>query len=195
MCKTRWTQRRLLLIRGNVILIWIQFSCHCWSMEAKKETLAETITHHPSTCWRPSRAVKHIVSHMSVSPLSPLMFPGTFLFFSPQNLTRTGGSYLSHPSGPPSWKGGRAAASPASSTQTWPASAGGGRRFRPSSPISEPSMMEIGLQCLSAPQQVSVVVYLHSALAELRLFRMLPLPYSINICIKKSHSFTWSANI
>lgn len=70
-----------------------------------------------------------------------LMINGDFLyqlcstfFFFPQNLTRTGGSYLSHPSGPLSSKVERAAASPASSTQTWPASAGGGSRLQTVSP-------------------------------------------------------------
>ncbi|CAG10078.1 unnamed protein product [Tetraodon nigroviridis] len=45
-----------------------------------------------------------------------------------QSSTRTGGSCSSRPSAPPSWKGGRAVASLASSTQTWRASAGDGRR-------------------------------------------------------------------
>lgn len=59
--------------------------------------------------------------------LSPLCPRSRFLVFS-QSSTRTGGSCSSRPSGPRSWKGERAAASLVSSTQTWRASAGDGRR-------------------------------------------------------------------
>lgn len=47
-----------------------------------------------------------------------------------QNWTRIGGSSLSRPSDPPSWRGEPVAASPASFTPTWPASVAGGRLSR-----------------------------------------------------------------
>lgn len=66
-------------------------------------------------------------SHVAVEICPVCVLAHAFWCFS-QSSTRTGGSCSSRPSGPLSWKGERAGASLVSSTQTWRASAGDGRR-------------------------------------------------------------------